>query len=171
MTFPSPLGNLIAMSSHNKLIGLSFEEKEISGQLPSSQFSFEEILPAKKPVLEQTRRWFIRYFLGESPSPLELSLMPEGTPFQKEVWEELLKIPYGEVVSYSEIAERIARNRGIPRMSPQAVGQAVKRNPIAIIIPCHRVVGALNKLGGYNGGVAKKRLLLEIEGRKQSFWR
>ena len=87
----------------------------------------------------------------------------EDTPFRLAVWDLLSKIPYGEVVTYKELAGEIARQKGIPSMSTQAIGGAVGHNPISIIIPCHRVVGSDGSLTGYAGGIDKKRSLLTIE--------
>ena len=100
--------------------------------------------------------------MGKIPSftpPIHL----EDTPFRLAVWDLLSKIPYGEVVTYKELAGEIARQRGIPSMSTQAIGGAVGHNPISIIIPCHRVVGSDGSLTGYAGGIDKKRSLLTIE--------
>lgn len=94
----------------------------------------------------------------------ELRLAPKGTEFQKEVWEILRGIEYGETMSYGEIAQRVAEKRGMKKMSAQAVGQAIGRNPIPIIVPCHRVVGKNGALTGYSGGMEKKIWLLEHEG-------
>lgn len=89
----------------------------------------------------------------------------QGTPFQKEVWQELLKIDYGETVTYGDIAKRVAERRGIKKMSAQAVGQSLSKNPIIIMVPCHRVIGNNGKLTGYAGGVEKKHFLLKLEKR------
>ena len=87
----------------------------------------------------------------------------KGTPFQKEVWEILLEIPFGQTTTYAEIAAEIARRRGLASMSAQAVGSAVAHNPISLIIPCHRVVGSDGSLTGYAGGIEKKEWLLAME--------
>jgi methylated-DNA-[protein]-cysteine S-methyltransferase len=103
--------------------------------------------------------------MGKIPSftpPIHL----EDTPFRLAVWDLLSKIPYGEVVTYKELAGEIARQKGIPSMSTQAIGGAVGHNPISIIIPCHRVVGSDGSLTGYAGGIDKKRSLLTIERAK-----
>ena len=108
------------------------------------------------------KRWLDLYFGGQKPDFLP-PLHPEGTAFQKSVWDILLEIPYGKTISYGEIAGHIALKQGISRMSAQAVGGAVGRNPISIIIPCHRVVGADVSLTGYAGGLDRKIKLLELE--------
>lgn len=116
-------------------------------------------------VFRQTRAWLEAYFAGERPE-LDAAppLNPHGTPFQHEVWDLVAEIPYGETVSYGELAAELAERRGGGRMAAQAVGGAVKRNPITIIVPCHRVVGAGQHFGGYGGRLDIKAELLEHEG-------
>ena len=109
------------------------------------------------------RHWLDRYFAAERPDTRELPLAPAGTEFRRAVWALLLDIPYGSVTTYGRLAEEYERVSG-HKTSPRAVGSAVGHNPISIIIPCHRVVGADGSLTGYAGGVENKRLLLELEG-------
>lgn len=113
--------------------------------------------------IEGARRWLDGYFAGVEPD-FTPRVHLRGTAFQREVWEELRSIPYGHTVSYGEVARAIARRRGGSRMAAQAVGGAVGRNPVSIIVPCHRVVGADGSLTGYGGGLDKKRALLALEG-------
>lgn len=115
------------------------------------------------PVFRDTKRWLEIYFSGRDPGFLP-DLAPEGTPFRQAVWRLLLDIPYGSVVSYKTLALEVAAASGRERMSARAVGGAVGRNPIPIIIPCHRVVGVDGSLVGYSGGLEIKRLLLGLEG-------
>lgn len=115
------------------------------------------------PILSQAKAWLDGYFSG-NPTEVTFPLNPQGTPFQKQVWEILLAIPYGETTTYGAIAREMAQRTGKEKMSAQAVGQAVGANPIAIAIPCHRVVGAKGKLTGYAGGLDKKEWLLRHEG-------
>ena len=116
-------------------------------------------------VFQQTREWLAAYFAGERPGLAAApALRPNGTPFQREVWNLVTEIPYGETVSYGELAAELAERRGGGRMAAQAVGGAVKRNPITIIVPCHRVVGAGRSFGGYGGRLDIKATLLEHEG-------
>jgi methylated-DNA-[protein]-cysteine S-methyltransferase len=114
-------------------------------------------------LLVALRSWLKGYFSGMN-SELDLPLAPRGTPFQQAVWKILLRIPRGATITYGEIARKVAEEMGRPHMSAQAVGGAVGRNPIAILIPCHRVVGADGSLTGYAGGLEKKRALLRLEG-------
>ena len=154
-TYASPVGELTLASDGTALTGLWLE-----GQKHFGGSSGEALVPggADLPVFQAARAWLDRYFAGEKPSPLELSLAPAGTPFQRAVWERLQAIPYGTVTTYGALA------RELGGASPRAVGSAVGRNPISIIIPCHRVVGADGGLTGYAGGLGRKLWLLRHEG-------
>ena len=113
-------------------------------------------------VFDITRKWLDLYFTGIIPNFMpDIHLM--GSTFRLEVWEELLKIPYGQVKTYSEIAEIISEKKGIAKMSARAVGNAIAHNPISIIVPCHRVIGKNGNLTGYAAGMDKKIKLLNIE--------
>ena len=155
--YDSPLGRIRMAADEIGLTGLWFEgSKYDADRLPAGYLEQEtEILSAGK-------HWLDLYFGGQKPVFLP-PLHPKGCAFQMTVWGILLEIPYGKTISYGEIARKIAEKRGIPRMSAQAVGGAVGHNPIAIIIPCHRVVGADGSLTGYAGGLDKKNKLLELE--------
>lgn len=146
----SPLGTLVLTGSGNALTGLAFDD----AAAPSSGS------PAG-PVLRQAAAWLETYFAGNLP-PEPPPLAPAGTPFQLAVWELLRGIPFGKTVTYGEIARKLETIRG-GRVAPQAVGQAVGANPIAILIPCHRVIGAHGKLTGYGGGLDRKVKLLALE--------
>nr|WP_165775861.1 methylated-DNA--[protein]-cysteine S-methyltransferase [Bifidobacterium scaligerum] len=117
------------------------------------------------PVFRQTKAWLNAYFADEHPT-LDSAppLSAQGTPFQHEVWDLITEIPYGQTVSYGAIAAELAERRGGRRMAAQAVGGAVKRNPITIIVPCHRVVGSGRSFGGYGGHLDVKAELLDLEG-------
>ena len=114
------------------------------------------------PVFAQTADWLRVYFSGRDPGFLP-PLRPEGTPFRLAVWKALLRIPYGQTMSYGELAARLETQAGSGRVSARAVGGAVGHNPISLLIPCHRVVGANGALTGYAGGLERKRLLLRLE--------
>ena len=158
--YSSPLGRMILASDGEKLTGLWFDgQKHFASSLKGSPIN------KSLPVFEETIRWLDIYFNGGIPDFIPpLSLL--GTPFQKEVWEILLTIPYGKTMTYGEIAKMLADRRGLPRMSAQAVGGAIGRNPISIIVPCHRVLGSNGELTGYAGGIDKKAWLLELERTK-----
>ncbi len=115
------------------------------------------------PAFSQARSWLDRYFAGKAPDPAELTLAPQGTAFQHAVWNALLAIPYGQTATYGWVAQRVGEARGT-KTSARAVGGAVGANPIGIIVPCHRVVGAQGSLTGFGGGIETKIALLRHEG-------
>ena len=116
------------------------------------------------PVFDETCRWLDIYFSGKQPDFIPDYRIENLTPFRKEVSEIMTEIPFGQTVSYGEIAARIANRHGVAKMSAQAVGGAVGWNPICIIVPCHRVVGSNGSLTGYGGGMKNKIALLRLEG-------
>lgn len=144
ITFLSPLGFLVLKSDGQAVTEISFTERDL-----------HEINSCE--VLEYCKEQLMDYFSGNLMA-FDLPLSPEGTGFQQKVWTELLKIPYGETITYMELAVRLGDGKAI-----RAVGAANGRNPIAIIIPCHRVIGSGNKLTGYAGGIWRKKFLLELE--------
>ena len=150
---PSPVGRLTLAGDETRLMGLWLEgQRYFLASLPGA--------PARRdglPLFGAVRAWLDRYFAGARPSPEELPLAPSGTPFRQRVWRRLAAIPYGETVTYGRLAEELGS-------SPRAVGGAVGHNPVSIIIPCHRVVGADGSLTGYAGGLDAKRALLTLEG-------
>ena len=155
----SPIGKIILASDGMALTGLWFLGQKHFGaniQQPVLDGSY-------LPVLRQAIQWLDAYWWGKNPSPTALPLAPRGTEFQKKVWHLLLKTSYGDRLTYGELAKQYAVHERIPSMSAQAIGNAVGRNPISIIIPCHRVVGASGSMTGYAGGVARKAALLQHE--------
>ena len=156
--YDSPLGGMTMESDGDSLTGLRFDRQKHS---PSSA---AQCLEKRLPIFDETCRWLDVYFSGQEPD-FTPALCTHGTPFRQAVWEVLLTIPYGKTLSYGEIASQLARRRGIPRISAQAVGGAVGHNPIALIIPCHRVIGADGSLTGYAAGLDKKARLLQWESR------
>ena len=155
--YTSPIGDILLASKNEKLIGAWFEGQRYYLS------DFKDIAEKEDKILSRTINWLDRYFNGDKPSVNELDLAPEGTDFRCEVWKMLCEIPYGKTTTYKEIADRIAEKRGVEKMAAQAVGGAVGHNPIAIIIPCHRVVGSDGSLTGYAGGLDKKIFLLKHE--------
>ena len=156
--YKSPLGGITMASDGKALTGLWFDGQKYFAVTLSKEHE-EKMLP----VFEETDRWLDIYFQGKEPDFLPLVLFPCGSEFRQEVWQILLSIPYGKTMTYGEIAAYIAKQRGLTRMSAQAVGGAVGHNPISIIVPCHRVVGIDGSLTGYAGGIDKKVKLLEYE--------
>lgn len=114
-------------------------------------------------VVKDTVRWLDIYFTGKDPGFIPKMKLESLTSFQARVIEIMLKIPFGQSITYGDIAKQIAKERGLKKMSAQAVGQAVGSNPICIIVPCHRVLGAKGKITGYGGGIINKAMLLELE--------
>lgn len=154
----SPVGRLALRSDGSFLTGLYIQNQTgfpSDGEAKNAQSGFPR-------VFANTVRWLGEYFSGKNPD-FAIPVSFCGTEFQKDVWERLTKIPYGKTVTYGEIAAAIASKRGIKRMSAQAVGGAVGKNPVSIIVPCHRVIGSDGSLTGYNGGTAIKEKLLAIE--------
>lgn len=159
-TCDSPLGELTLASDGFALTGLWIEGQKYDRILLKGR----ETVQAEVPVFDKARNWLGRYFAGDRPEISELPLVMEGSDFQKRIWKLLCQIPYGETATYGEISRKAAAQMGRSSMSAQAVGGAVGRNPISIIIPCHRVVGADGSLIGYAGGIDRKIMLLKHEG-------
>lgn len=157
--YVSPYGKLLLASDGEAITGSWFSEQK---HFAAGMGDVAEEKP-ELAVLQKARDWLDRYFHGENPGIAGLPLAPQGSAFRQAVWEILLEIPYGAVRSYGEIAKEIAGKTG-RGLSSQAIGGAVGHNPISILIPCHRVVGASGSLTGYAGGLAKKIRLLEHEG-------
>lgn len=158
--YNSDLGTLTLAADGNKLIGLWIEGQKYFLSTIEKAVTLDD----SNTTIVKAKDWLDRYFRGERPSVSELKLAPSGSEFRRAVWKILCGIPYGEVITYGEIAKLIARQNGLSSMSAQAVGNAVGHNPISIIIPCHRVVGTNGSLTGYAGGIDKKIYLLRHEG-------
>ncbi|MCH5191202.1 MAG: methylated-DNA--[protein]-cysteine S-methyltransferase [Oscillospiraceae bacterium] len=157
--YPSPVGLITVAADGENIVGVWIEGQRYYTDTPQKTPALKE----NTAVLREAAAWLDRYFAGEKPSPYELPLAPAGNEFRKAVWKRLCEIPYGEVTSYKAIAQKVAADLGKERMSAQAVGGAVGHNPISIIIPCHRVVGANGNLTGYGGGMDRKIQLLTFE--------
>lgn len=159
MNLNTPLGEVTASAEGDALTGLWFVgQKYYPSDKDKSTWSYDP----NHPIFKKLDQWLEDYFAGKRNIALP-NLEPKGTAFQKAVWAILLQIPYGRVTTYGEIAKKIAISKGLYSMSAQAVGGAVGHNPISILIPCHRVVGANGSLTGYAGGLEKKKALLHIE--------
>lgn len=156
-TYQSPIGGITMAGDGRNLTGLWFDGQKYFGSNLSPECEKKEL-----PVFDETKRWLDIYFGGKEPG-FTPPLRPEGSSFRMDVWEILRQIPYGKVTTYGEIAAQIVGRKGISSMSAQAAGGAVAHNPISLIIPCHRVVGANGSLTGYAGGIEKKIWLLKLE--------
>lgn len=156
--YQSPIGKILLAADDTGLTGLWFEGQKYFGLYLDKEHEEREL-----PVFEQAKQWLDVYFSGREPD-FKVPLHFIGTDFQKEVWEILYSIPYGQTTTYGEIAKQLAAKRGLEHMSAQAVGGAVSHNEISILVPCHRVVGTNGSLTGYAGGIDKKIALLKLEG-------
>jgi len=161
-TYPSPVGmlTLACDGEGSNLVGLWMEGQKYHGGTVPEEMSEKDDMP----VFGAAKKWLDRYFAGEKPAVSQLPLAPIGGKFRQEVWGILCEIPYGEVITYGDIAKKVAAKMNKESMSSQAVGGAVGHNPISIMIPCHRVVGSNGSLTGYAGGIGIKVKLLELEG-------
>ena len=169
--YECPLGKITLAAHEKALVGLWFNGQKYFGQMPNissisalSELPQKEMAhkPSKLPVLQKTKQWLDLYFSGKVPDftpPLSM----DATSFRRSVWEIMLAIPYGQTITYQDIAKQMAEKLGRKSMSAQAVGNAVAHNPCSLIIPCHRVVGSNGSLTGYAGGIDKKIKLLTLE--------
>lgn len=167
--YKSLVGEILIIFDKENLLGLYLEsQKEFEDKLRDSNVVLinEDFLISSKEdykILKLTETWLDKYFIGKDPGffpPIKVS----GSEFRKDVWEILLKIPYGKTWTYKEVGEELLKSGKYNRVSNQAVGGAVGHNPISLIIPCHRVIGSDGSLRGYAGGLDVKRKLLELEG-------
>jgi methylated-DNA-[protein]-cysteine S-methyltransferase len=158
--YSSPVGSILLASNGESLVGLWIEGQKYFGDTVKEAMNENFNLP----IFTATKNWLDKYFAGQKPVISDLPLAPNGGAFRTSVWDILCEIPYGEVITYGDIAKEMAVKMNKASMSSQAVGGAVGHNPISIIIPCHRVVGANGSLTGYAGGLDKKIKLLEHEG-------
>ena len=149
--YPSPLGGITLASDGEALTGLWFDGQKYFADTLDAEYAEKAL-----PIFDEAARWLDLYFGGTVPDFAPM-LNPRGSAFRRMVWNVLLSIPYGHTITYGEIAQRLGCR------SAQAIGGAVGHNPISLIIPCHRVLGADGSLTGYAGGMDKKRRLLELE--------
>ena len=156
--YSSPIGAITIASNGTSLTGLWFDGQKYFASTLGADYKEKDL-----PVFTEAKRWLDIYFSGREPDftpPLSLN----GSAFRMAVWQILQSIPYAQTITYGDIARQLAAQQGKTKMSAQAVGGAVGHNPISIIVPCHRVVGADGSLTGYAGGIDKKVQLLELEG-------
>lgn len=157
----SPVGKLLLIVDKNGLLGIEFEQEQYTTSIPNWQES-KKASGQIQAIFCKTCDVLDRYFQGEKIDFDKLDfLAPQGTAFQQSVWKILLEIPYGKTTSYGEIAKQLGKPNAM-----RAVGGAVGRNPISILIPCHRVLGKTQNLTGFGGGLPAKRYLLSLEGVK-----
>ncbi len=155
--YTSPIGSIVLAANETALTGLWFEGQKYFAHSLGTDYIEKEL-----PIFAKAKKWLDIYFSGKEPD-FTLPLHLEGTAFQIDVWNILASIPYGQTITYGEIAEKLIGKRGIPRMSAQAVGGAVGCNKISILIPCHRVIGSNGSLTGYAAGIDRKIELLKLE--------
>lgn len=160
--YQSSLGEIIINSDGENLTAVCFKDSMDYGKYI---IDGEE---KELPIFDETIKWLNIYFQGKNPNFIPKYKRDDITPFRKLVIDEMLKIPYGQTVTYNDISKAIAKKKGLKRMSAQAVGGAVGWNPICVIIPCHRVVGTQGSLTGYGGGIKNKVELLKLEGNDMS---
>jgi len=156
--YSSPLGGILLAGEGAALTGLWFEGQKYCADTLSRPCGEGDL-----PVFADAARWLDLYFSGQAPD-FTPPLAPKGTPFRRAVWDILLTIPYGQTMTYGQIAALLAEERGLSPRAARAVGSAVGHNPISLIIPCHRVVGSGGRLTGYAGGLERKEALLALEG-------
>jgi methylated-DNA-[protein]-cysteine S-methyltransferase len=157
-SFTSVLGEIIIASIDNKLCFLSFEGVEKSNKILADLTKNKQIIYKENDCLTQTKKQVLKYLSGNRKH-FTIDILTFGTDFQKQVWQTLLKIPYGTTISYKTEAENIHKPKAF-----RAVANANGKNKIAIIIPCHRVVASGGGLGGYSSGLERKQFLLDLEG-------
>lgn len=158
--YDSPIGKITLASDGENLVGAWIEgQKYFANSINEEIYSNDNL-----EIFTKTKAWLDKYFQGLQPDIKSLPLSPYGSDFRQAVWKILCKIPYGQTTTYGEIARQIAKQKGLSKMSAQAIGDAVGHNPISIIIPCHRVIGTNGSLTGYAGGLDLKIKLLKHEG-------
>ena len=157
--YDSPLGRLLIKAEDDAICGLWFVGQKYFPERLLNAVAMNEDMA----IIVSARRWLEEYFSGGRPSISQLNLGPEGSDFRRAVWEILCSIPYGQSMSYGQIARKLEAESG-RKVSAQAVGGAVGHNPISIIIPCHRVLGTNSALTGYAAGLEVKTALLDLEG-------
>ncbi len=155
--YSSPLGNLLIAADEIGLIGIWFENQKYFGNCLSGNY-----IPKELPIFAKTKKWLNLYFSKQNPD-FSIPIHFIGTEFQKEVWQIISRIPYGQTTTYGNIARQMSNGRNTSRMSAQAVGNAIGHNPISIIVPCHRILNKRGDLTGYSAGLERKKFLLTLE--------
>ena len=163
-TYKCPLGYIYLVSDGENLCGCYLEwQKYFPNNM--NKYLFKEELT----IFVNAKKWLERYFNGENTGVENIPLKFNGPEFRNQVWKVLETISYGETVTYKDISEKIAYNKGVKNISSQAVGGAVGKNPLLIFIPCHRVIGSDGNLTGYAAGLENKKFLLNLESDNNSY--
>ncbi|MFT8459901.1 MAG: methylated-DNA--[protein]-cysteine S-methyltransferase [Liquorilactobacillus ghanensis] len=160
--YQSPLGKIVLLSDHQALYGVWFEQQRHFG----ANYNLDAASSSVPRILEQTQQWLDAYFAGQQSTSTKLVVKLTGTVFQRQVWTLIQQVPYGKCWSYQQLAVKLQQRYG-HKTAPRAIGNAVGRNPLSVIIPCHRIVASNGNLTGYAGGLEKKRALLALEGWDQ----
>ena len=163
--YKSHVGEILIIIENGYLVGLYFVGQKHFIEINRNDYVVDD----NNELIKRTKEFLDVYFSGLNPKIENIPLFLKGTNFQKLVWDELLNIPYGETRSYGDIAKKIALKMHKEKMSSRAVGSAIGKNPISIIVPCHRVIGKNGALTGYAGGIDKKRFLLNLENKNEKF--
>ena len=161
--YHSPLGGMTLTGDGNTVTGAWFDGQKYFGEAGAANRLAERLSDEGVPLPEAVAAWLDCYFKGINPGEMPEVAFPEVSPFRRQVWALLCRIPYGKLVTYGDISREIERETG-HRVSAQAVGGAVGHNPISVIVPCHRVIGSDGSLTGYAGGLVRKVELLRLEG-------
>ena len=164
--FESKLGTLTLLSDEKNLLGLWFNGQKYFGA--SYDLNNAEVV-VTRPI-RQAQKWLTAYFVGQNPDPFAVPIKPNVSAFGQKVLKELQRVPYGEVITYKELSNRVQRGQNKVNKA-RAIGNAVGHNPISLIIPCHRVIGSDGSLTGYAGGLQRKRALLKMENPQIKFSR
>lgn len=157
--YKSPLGEIFISSDGKVLTRVSFNEHT----------SKSSIITDNLPIFQLTKTWLDTYFSGKKPSFIPPYTLANCSEFQKKILKILSNVPYSHLTTYGEIAQQFCQQENLPRMSAQAVGGAISKNPICLILPCHRVIGKNHQLTGYHYGIDKKASLLQLEGHNIKF--
>lgn len=158
--YPSPVGDILLLASEKALLGAWFVHQRHFAEQYNLSLSVET---QDNTIIQQSKEWLEKYFDGKRPRMGIPYILPECSQFRRQVWEELLAIPYGTTISYKELGIRVSQKLGIEKISYQAIGTAVGHNPISIFIPCHRIVPANGGIGQYAAGSDIKKQLLDFE--------
>lgn len=163
--YQSQLGSITLLSNQHYLLGLWFNDQKYFG----ANYQLTSVKSSVNKPIKLALNWLSAYFAGQNPDPQTVPIKPNVSVFSQQVLKELQKVPYGELVTYKELSERVQKGQKDKVNKARAIGAAVKHNPISLIIPCHRVIGSNGSLTGYAGGLDRKRALLKMENPQIKF--